>query len=293
MRSKKQRDLDRARAKNNASEYHWKQMTAAEKEWLIAFETSEYEAERGHISEAVDVLLEVGVVPSDSYVEGMRARHVAARNDNPKRSDAKIKADRKYDNYQGIRKPKSNMYDSSDYVRVMRGPVDEDALGIEPAYNKEEVYDQAFGPILKETNPDNVAVMVNPEDGMIDAIGLAKSKGRSLEKLIEDAKLSKEAQELLLAKAQKLTYSAMVYTFHGRQYMNLNYIRIAPDGSEWVVDQHKRLVRLSLYLKRETSDSFATHCEIWRPGASKPEVWVFQAGHRSDVEGKAVCYASL
>lgn len=283
MRSKKQRELDRARAKNNASEYHWKQMTAKEKEWLIAFETSEYEAERGHISEAVDALLEVGVVPTDRYVNGLRDRWTTARKTNPKIAEtAAVNENRRFK----TKKNTQNNYDASDYVRVMRGPVDEDALGIEPAYNKEEVYDQAFGPILKETNPDNVAVMVNPEDGIIEAIDQAKSKGRSLEKLIEDAKLSKEAQELLKEKAQTFSYGATAYTFHGRQYMNLNYVLVAQDGTEWVQDQHGRLARLALYLKRETSDSFATHSEIYYPGQSA-QIWIFEAAKRYNIEGTA------
>ena len=123
-------------------------------------------------------------------------------------------------------------------------------------------------------------------------IDLAKSKGRSLEKLIEDAKLSKEAQEVLKEKAQTFSYGATVYTFHGRQYMNLNYVLVAQDGTEWVQDQHGRLARLALYLKRETSDSFATHCEIYYPGQSA-QIWIFEAAKRSNIEGKAIQWKAM
>lgn len=291
MKTAKQKKHDYFRAKENASKYHWDRMTKEERDWLIAFEVSEYEAERGHISEAVDALLDLGVVPNDQYVENMRERRETARRTNPQSAETMNAQDRKQNNYQGVRAPKSNMYDSSDFVRVMRGPVDQDDLGIEPAYSKDEVYDQAFK-IEKETNPDNVAVMVNPEDGMIEAIDQARSKSRSLEKLIEDAKLSKEAKANLLNMAQKFTYEAMTYTMHGTQYMNLNYILKGVNGVLMVQDQHDRIQTLELYLKRCTEDSFATHAEIYHPNGTK-ETWVYKKGPRANIEGKAVKYEAL
>jgi hypothetical protein len=292
MRTTKQQKFDKFRAKDNASKYHWERMTKEEREWLIAFEVSEYEAERGHIVEAVDALINVGVIPSDKYVQDMRERRDSAVKSNTQRAESDVIRRRRRQNYQGIRAPKDNMYDSSDYLRVKRGPVDEDDLGVEFAYNKEEVYDLAFGAVKKETSPDNVAVMVNPEDGMIEAIDQARSKSRSLEKLIEDAKLSKEAKANLLALAQKFSYKAMTYTMHGTQYMNLNYILVGADGQLYVQDQHDRIQTLALYLKRHTEDSFATHAEVYYPDGTK-EIWIFQPGVRSNIEGKAVKYETV
>lgn len=291
MRTAKQQRYDRFRAKENASKHHWDRMTQAEKDWLVAFEVSEYEAERGHISDAVNALLDVGVIPSNKYVQDMRARQVSARNDNPTRSASKLKADRKYDNYQGIRAAKDNLYDSSDYLRVKRGPVDQDDLGVEPAFNKEEIYDLAFGAIKKETSPDNTAVMLNPEDGMIEAIDHAAKKNRSLEKLVMDAKLSKEATELLKAKMQTMTYAASTYSKHANLILDMNFVLKAPNGQLWVIDQHDRLQTLALYLKRRTSESIVTHAEVSYPGLLLQN-WVFKRGARSDIEGKAVQYES-
>jgi hypothetical protein len=290
MRTNKQQKFDKFRAKDNASKYHWDRMTKEERDWLIAFEVSEYEAERGHVSEAVDALIDVGVVPSDKYVENMRERFQTARVTNPQRAET-LSAYRAQARSTESRNT-HNVYDSSDYVRVKRGPVDEDDLGVEFAFNKEEVYDLAFGAVKKETNPDNTAVMINPEDGMIEAIDQARSKSRSLEKLIEDAKLSKEAKANLLALAQKFSYKAMTYTMHGTQYMNLNYILVGADGQLYVQDQHDRIQTLALYLKRHTEDSFATHAEVYYPDGTK-EIWIFQPGARSNIEGKAVKYETV
>jgi hypothetical protein len=289
MRTAKQQKFDKFRAKDNASKYHWDRMTKAEKDWLIAFEVSEYEAERGHISDAVDALINVGTVPSDKYVEGMRERRNAAINENPQRAQSAVARESK--RYKTNQKRTANMYDSSDYVRVMRGPVDEDDLGVEFAYSKEEVYDLAFG-IKKETSPDNVAVMVNPEDGMIEAIDQARSKSRSLEKLIEDAKLSKEAKAALLAKTQGFTYAGTTYSKHANLILDMEYILRGQDGLLWVQDQHGRLQSLALYLKRRTSESIITHADASYPN-QQLQIWVFKPGHRSDVEGKAVQYEGV
>ena len=261
-------------------------MNENEEAWARAFEELLYAEQRGKIHDAVDAFVKLtNRAPKEAEVAQINANIQMAISSNPTRAEAKAKDNKKRGMSRGIRAPKSNMYDASDYVRVLRGVVNEEDLGVEAACSKEEVYDQAFG-IKKETNPDNVSVMVNPEDGMIDAIDLAKSKGRSLEKLIEDAKLSKEAKEVLKEKAQTFSYGATAYTFHGRQYMNLNYVLVAQDGTEWVQDQHGRLARLALYLKRETSDSFATHSEIYYPGQSA-QIWIFEAAKRSNIEGTA------
>jgi hypothetical protein len=134
--------------------------------------------------------------------------------------------------------------------------------------------------------------MINPEDGMIEAIDLTRSKHRSLEKLIEDAKLSKEAKTNLIELTQAFTYEAMTYTMHGNEYMNLNYVLRGVNGSLYVQDQHDRVQTLALYLKRHTEDSYATHANIYWPDGLR-DVWVFQRGPRSNIEGKAVLYASL
>lgn len=290
MRTFKQKKYDHFRAKENASKYHWDRMTKKERDWLVAFEVSEYEAERGHIAEAVDALLGVDTVPTDKFVQDMRDRRIAAMNNNPQRAESMAITDGKR-NTTNNKRNTQNVYDSSDYVRVMRGPVDQDDLGSELAFTKDEVYDIAYG-VKKETNPDNTAVTVNPEDGIIEAIDQSRSKSRSLEKLIEDAKLSKEAKENLLAITQKFEYAAMTYTFHGTQYMNLNYILKGANGLLYVQDQHDRIQSMELYLKRHTEDSFATHAEVYWPEGAK-ETWVYQKGPRSNIEGKAVKYEGV
>jgi len=286
MRTAKQKKQDHFRAKENASKYHWDLMTKQEKEWLIAFELSEHETERGHIYEAIAALIDVGVTPSIQYVKGLRASRLAHRDSNPTLSDIKIKADRKYDNYQGIRAPKSNSYDALDYARVMRSQNAEDTL------TRTDLTDGFLSSLKKEMDPDNTAMTVNPEDGLINAIDAARAKGnRSLEKLIEDAKLSKEAKEDLLARTQTMTYTGMTYTLHGTEFMNLNYVLQARNGQLYVQDQHDRIQTLALYLKRHTADSYATHAIVSYP--SQPiQTWVFKAGHRSNVEGSAIQWVS-
>lgn len=288
MRTAKQKRYDHFRAKENASKYHWDRMTKEEKEWLVAFEVSEYEAERGHIAEAVDALLNVRTVPTDKYVNDLRDRWTTTRKTNPQIAEQATQNDEKRFK---TRVPKLNSYDSSDYVRVMRGPVDHDDLGVEFAYSKEEIYDQAFG-VKKETSPDNLAVMLNPEDGMIEAIDHAAKKNRSLEKLVMDAKLSKEATELLKAKMQTMTYAASTYSKHANLILDMNFVLKAPNGQLWVIDQHDRLQTLALYLKRRTSESIVTHAEVSYPSLLLQN-WVFKRGARSDIEGKAVQYEGV
>jgi hypothetical protein len=299
MRTPKQKKHDYFRAKENAGKYHWDRMTKTEKEWLIAFEVSEYEAERGHISEAVEALINVGTIPTDNYVQGMRSRYAAERTGNPQKAETHVRLDRAKDNYQGIRAPKSSLYDSSDYVRVLRGAVDKDDLSYEPPTSKSEVFVQVNGAegyvegykVEKETSPDNLAVMINPEDGMIEAIDHAAKKNRSLEKLVMDAKLSKEATELLNAKMQTMTYAATTYSKHANLILDMNFILKAPNGQLWVIDQHNRLQTMALYLKRRTSESIVTHAEVSYPGLLQN--WVFLKGKRSDIEGKAVQYEGV
>jgi hypothetical protein len=280
------------RASDTSSKVQEGKMTVAEQQWAESFEELLYAEQRGKIHDAVDAFEKLtGRAPRQAEIAKINANIQTAITSNPTRASKDDIHNKKRGQNQGIRAPKSNMYDSSDYVRVMRGPVDQDDLGIEPAYSKDEVYDQAFK-IEKETNPDNVAVMVNPEDGMIEAIDQARSKSRSLEKLIEDAKLSKEAKANLLSLAQKFSYKAMTYTMHGTQYMNLNYILVGADGQLYVQDQHDRIQTLALYLKRHTEDSFATHAEVYYPDGTK-EIWIFQPGVRSNIEGKAVKYETV
>ena len=282
-------------------------MNEDEEAWARAFEELLYAEQRGKIHDAVDAFVKLtSRAPKEAEVAKINANIQMAISSNPTRAEAKAKDNKKRGMSRGIRAPKSSMYDASDYVRVMPGKVNKDDLGFEAAYSKDEITQvfesddghvehaklERFIKVEAGLNPDETSVMVNPEDGMIDAIDLAKSKGRSLEKLIEDAKLSKEAQEVLKEKAQTFSYGATVYTFHGRQYMNLNYVLVAQDGSEWVQDQHGRLARLALYLKRETSDSFATHCEIYYPD-TPVQVWIFEAAKRSNIEGKAIQWKAM
>ena len=307
MRTSKQKQYDRFRAKDNASKHHWDRMTKTEKDWLIAFELSEHEAERGKVSNAVDALLDAGILPSDSYVQGIRDRREEGRRTNPAQADADLKHMRKNKNYQGIRNPKSN-YDSSDYVRVMPGKILKDDLGFDAVYSVAEAEQKASGdadqtddhladkvykPFTIEAglNPDETAVMLNPEDGMIEAIDHAAKKNRSLEKLVLDAKLSKEAKELLDAKMQTMTYAATTYSKHANLILDMNFILKAPNGQLWVIDQHNRLQTMALYLKRRTSESIVTHAEVSYPGLLQN--WVFLKGKRSDIEGKAVQYEAL
>ena len=297
MRTTKQKKHDYFRAKENASKYHWDRMTKEEKEWLIAFEVSEHEAERGHISDAVDALIDIGVIPSDQYVQGMRERRAADRIANPQTAETEAKIKRKA--RKGDARNTHNVYDSSDFVRVMRGVVDKDDLSYEPPTSKSEVFVQVNGAegyvegykVEKETSPDNLAVMLNPEDGMIEAIDHAAKKNRSLEKLVMDAKLSKEATELLNAKMQTMIYAASTYSKHANLILDMNFIYRAPNGQLWVTDQHGRLQTLALYLKRRTSESIVTHAEVSYPGLLQN--WVFLKGKRSDIEGKAVQYEAL
>jgi len=308
MRTSKQQRYDRFRAKENASKYHWDRMNKEEKKWLIAFDASEYEVERGHINEAINLLTAQDIIPREKYINDMESRREDFRKSNPITAALESKAKRKYDNYQGIRAPKSNTYDVSDFVRVMPGKILKDDLGYTPPFNEAEVQhtassepehtdshlaDKIYKPFKVEAglNPDETAVMINPEDGMIAAIDAARAKGnRSLEKLIEDAKLSKEAKEDLLARTQTMTYTGMTYTLHGTQFMNLNYILQARNGQLYVQDQHDRIQTLALYLKRHTADSYATHAIVSYP--SQPiQTWVFKAGHRSNVEGSAIQWA--
>jgi hypothetical protein len=305
MRTSKQQRYDRFRAKENASKYHWDRMTKEEKKWLIAFEVSEYEAERGHMYEAVDALLKVEVSLSDNYIAGMRERRETVRRTNPQVAESLTSQKTKK------RKTGSRLrsdYDSADYVRVMPGKILKDDLGFDAVYSVAEAEQKASGdadhtddhladkvykPFTIEAglNPDETAVMVNPEDGMIEAIDQARSKNRSLEKLVMDAKLSKEAKELLAAKAQAMVYEATTYSKHANLILDMNFIYRAPNGQLWVTDQHGRLQTLALYLKRRTSESIVTHAEVSYP--SLLQNWVFQKGKRSDIEGKAVQYEAL
>lgn len=266
-------------------------MTVEEQLWAEKFEEMLYAEQRGKIHDALDAFeILTNRQPTKAEIEKINANIQVAITSNPTRAEAQGKADIKRGRNQGIRNPKDNMYDSSDFVRVMRGPVDQDDLGIEPAYSKDEVYDQAFK-IEKETNPDNVAVMVNPEDGMIEAIDQARSKSRSLEKLIEDAKLSKEAKAALIARTQGFVYAGTTYSKHANLILDMNFILKGQDGLLWVQDQHGRLQSLALYLKRRTSESIVTHAEASYPELL--EIWVFKRGPRSDVEGKAVKYETV
>ena len=308
MRTTKQKKHDYFRAKENASKYHWDRMTKEERDWLVAFDASEYEVERGHINDALNLLTEQNIVPSEEYINGMESRREDARKSNPVTADIETKAKRKYDNYQGIRAPKDNMYDSADYVRVMPGKILKDDLGFTAVYSTTEALesvegnadhveghlaDKVYKPFKVEAglNPDETAVMLNPEDGMIEAIDHAAKKARSLEKLIEDAKLSKEAKDALRAKTQGFVYAGSTYSKHANLILDMNYILKGQDGLLWVQDQHGRLQSLALYLKRRTSESIITHAETSYPELL--EIWVFKRGPRSDIEGKAVKYETV
>jgi hypothetical protein len=280
-------------------------MSKAEKDWLIAFEVSEYEAERGHVPEAVNALIDLGITIPNSYLDNMRERRETKRRTNPQIAESLTA--QKTKNRKTNPRLRSD-YDSSDFVCVMPGKILKDDLGFTPAFNDAEIVQAASGnadhtenhlsdkiykPFKVEAglNPDETAVMINPEDGIIEAIDQARSKNRSLEKLIEDAKLSKEAKEDLLARTQTMTYTGMTYTLHGTQFMNLNYVLQARNGQLYVQDQHDRIQTLALYLKRHTADSYATHAIVSYP--SQPlQTWVFKAGHRSNVEGSAIQWVS-
>lgn len=132
-------------------------------------------------------------------------------------------------------------------------------------------------------------VCIDPTEVLTEAINESQVKKCSLERLVEDYKLSKIAKADLLARTQKMTYEAMTYTFHGRQYMNLNYILKGVNGQLYVQDQHDRIQSLELYLTRHTNDSYATHAEVWYPGQAG-QTWVYKAGAKSNIEGKAVQY---
>jgi len=304
MRTAKQLRFDRWKTKENASKYHWNRMTKAEKDWLAAFDVSEQEAERGHIADAVDTLLTVNVTPSNKYIQEMSTRYENTRTSNPKIAESEKANSRKQNNYQGIRAPKSSMYDSSDFVRVQPGKTLKDDLGFTAVYTNTEaeqaaagnndytddhIADKVYKPFAIEAglNPDETAVMLNPEDGIIEAIDFAAKKNRSLEKLVMDAKLSKEALELLTAKLQQMTYAATTYSKHANLILDMNFIVRAPNGVLWVLDQHERLQTLALYLKRRTSESIISHAEVSFPGCPL-QVWTYQLGARSNIEGKAV-----
>jgi hypothetical protein len=132
-------------------------------------------------------------------------------------------------------------------------------------------------------------VCIDPTEVLTEAINESQLKKCSLERLVEDYKLSKIAKADLLERTQKMTYAATTYTFHGTQYMNLNYILKGVNGQLYVQDQHDRIQSMELYLKRQTSDSFATHAEVWYPG-QPGTTWIFQPGPKSNIEGKAVQY---
>lgn len=300
MRTEKQKRHDYFRAKENASKYHWDRMTKQEREWLIAFEVSEYEAERGHVTEAVDALSRVGVTPNNNYIQTMRERHATTKRVNPQNAETTTKNQTRKTN----QKRTANMYDSADYVRVAPGKILKDDIGFDAVYSKAEaeqavegsnehteghLADKIYKPFKVEAglNPDETACMINPEDGMIEAIDHAAKKNRSLEKLIEDAKLSKEAKELLEAKTQRFEYAATTYSKHANLILDMNFILRAPNGVLWVQDQHGRLQTMELYLKRRTSESVITHAEVSFP-ETVLQVWVFKPGAKSNIEGKAV-----
>lgn len=250
---------------------HKGKMTFAEQKWAEAFEELQYAEQRGKGAEAKQFFETLtGREPNEQDISKINANIQIAISSNPTRAEAKAKNDVKRGHNRNIRKRKSNMYGAIDFQM-----------------HKGFKWDEDEGEMVEQ------GICINPTDVMDEAIDEARSKNRSLEKLIIDVKLSKEAKADLLAKTQLMTYEAMTYTFHGTQYMNLNYILRAPNGQLFVQDQHDRIQTLALYLKRHTADSFATHAEVYYPGLSKPEIWIFKPGHRSDVEGKAVQYEGV
>lgn len=245
-----------------------RKMNQQEEMWARNFEAYDRALLRSDIVTAKEIFQVIrGRAPTPQEVTKMNEQVQSAQR--ASFSKAKAQNAKNARKNRGLRK-RSDAYDSSDWLK-----------------NPESYLDQETNDIVEK------GVTSDPSDGIIDAIDQSKLKShRSLEKLIEDAKLSKEAKELLEAKAQGFTYVATVYTFHGRQYMNLNYVLKSPNGQLWVQDQHDRLATMELYLKRETSDSFATHCEIFHP-ASEVQIWVFKAGAKSNIEGKAVQYEGV
>lgn len=243
-----------------------RKMNDYEEAWVRSFEELERSIRRGREDLAIQTLKDLTMSEHSKTLHTQIIRECADKERaNPLNAAAKLKAQRKYKGYLGVKKSTLNPYDPLDMQRDNGSILCEDGEEIERG------------------------ITISPEDGILEAIDQAKSKNRNLEKLIEDAKLSKEAKEDLAVRTQSFDYAAMLYVFHGRQYMSLNYILKTPNGKLWVQDQHERLCTLDLYLKRETNDSFATHCEVYFPAGTK-QVWIHQAGKRSNIEGKAVLH---
>lgn len=247
-------------------------MTVQERNWARAFEKCERGIHLGHIEMVFDALgMMEGryllICEEESACKKLRLNeHIqSALRGNPTRAEANAKHNKKRGQNRGIRKPKSNMYEAYDWQRDNGKTLDDDGEEVERG------------------------IATNPEENLAEAIHESQVRKCSLERLVEDYKLSKIAKADLLARTQKMTYEAMTYTFHGTQYMNLNYVLKGVNGHLYVQDQHDRIQPLELYLKRSTEDSFATHAEVWYPG-QPGETWIFQPGAKSNIEGKAVKY---
>jgi hypothetical protein len=251
------------RIRENYNKDFWSQMTAEERAWAMKFENFEYQMERGKPEDALTLATELNPALSESCKQLIVCEAYNKERTNPNLAARKDK----YENKQkkGLRKPKSNMYDRYDHKKDNGTTLDDDGVETERG------------------------IATNPEENLVEAINESQLKKCSLERLVEDYKLSKIAKAELLARTQKMTYEAMTYTFHGTQYMNLNYILKGANGQLYVQDQHDRIQSMQLYLKRQTEDSFATHAEVWYPGRVG-EAWVFQPGPKSNIEGKAVKY---
>ena len=257
----------RTRITENYDKQFWDRMTQVERDWVKTFENLQYQIERNQLLDAIELADQLNPTHSKSMITKIAQECALQETSNPLRVEriAKFQAKRR-NGRPAI--PKTNSYTPTDMT--ITGGKELSATGQE----REK------------------GITLSPEDGYIAAIDAARVKGnRSLEKLIEDAKLSKEAKEDLLARTQTMTYTGMTYTLHGTQFMNLNYVLQARNGQLYVQDQHDRIQTLALYLKRHTADSYATHAIVSYP--SQPlQTWVFKAGHRSNVEGSAIQWVS-
>lgn len=149
----------------------WERMTPEEREWAEKFERLEYQIERGYAKEAIEIAKELNPDVTEQAVQQIREDVESKKRCNPSKAEADRKADVTRGRSKGIRAPKSNMYDASDWVR--HG-------GLIPS---DDEFQDNGEPALTEKG-----ITVSPEDAIIEALDAAAAHGVSLEDFLNNPK---------------------------------------------------------------------------------------------------------
>jgi hypothetical protein len=138
-------------------------MTDAERAWAEDFERMEYAIERGKVKDAEQIAQTLkGGTLSDAFVNALREDAAAKQRCNPETAESMNKASAKQ--RKTTQRRTSNMYDASDWIRQQ--------FKIDPKTDK--VYE--------------VALTLNPEDALIEALDAARSHNVSLDEFINNPK---------------------------------------------------------------------------------------------------------